>query len=71
MPVASSIPQTSKPPTEVLTHQRPKKCVRWTYEDEEEYEDENQRAISIIREMFGYNPNKFSDDDEGDTIIPT
>ncbi|XP_054791621.1 uncharacterized protein LOC129297294 isoform X2 [Prosopis cineraria] len=69
-PVAPSIPQKSKPPTQVTTQrpiqdQRPKKKpVRRPFDDDDD--DEGQRAISMIRRMFHYNPNKFADDDEDD-----
>ncbi|XP_028802898.1 protein spt2 isoform X2 [Neltuma alba] len=69
-PVASSAPQKLRPPTQVPTHravqdQRPKKKpVRRPFEDDDD--DEGQRAISMIRRMFHYNPNKFADDDEDD-----
>ncbi|KAI9125252.1 hypothetical protein K1719_003868 [Acacia pycnantha] len=67
--VSSSIPQKSKPPSQVPTQraiqdQRPKKkLVRRPFEDDYE---EGQGAIGMIRRMFRYNPNKYADEDEDD-----
>ncbi|KAF7829238.1 putative starch synthase 4, chloroplastic/amyloplastic isoform X1 [Senna tora] len=67
--VASSTAQTKRPPTQNLTHrasqdQRPKKKpVRRPFDDDD---DDGDRAISMIRRMFHYNPNKFADDDDDD-----
>ncbi|KAA8531494.1 hypothetical protein F0562_006153 [Nyssa sinensis] len=71
--VSSSRPQINKPPAKLssratLQDDRPKKKpVRQQYSDDDE--DDGGRAISMIRKMFGYNPNKFAgydDDDDSD-----
>ncbi|KAK4263016.1 hypothetical protein QN277_028497 [Acacia crassicarpa] len=68
--VLSSIPQKSKPPSQVPTQRaiqdpRPKKKpVRRPFEDDDDYE--GQGAIGMIRRMFGYNPNRYADEDEDD-----
>ncbi|XP_038881805.1 protein SPT2 homolog isoform X2 [Benincasa hispida] len=72
-PVSSSRPQISKAPTQrqvpsrlAVNDQRPKKRPARRYSDEED-DAEGDEAISLIRKMFGYNPAKFSrDDDDSD-----
>ncbi|XP_023003687.1 protein spt2-like isoform X2 [Cucurbita maxima] len=68
-PVSSSRPQTSKPQPQRqilsrpgLNDQRPKKRPARPYSDEED--DDGGEAISLIRKMFGYNPARFSGDDD-------
>ncbi|XP_057983649.1 protein spt2-like [Malania oleifera] len=71
-PVASSKTQPNKPFKQISSHaslqehRHKKKPVR-RYSDDED-DDEDGRAISMIRKMFRYNPNKFSgrDDDDSD-----
>ncbi|XP_010275521.1 PREDICTED: protein SPT2 homolog isoform X2 [Nelumbo nucifera] len=49
-----------------MQEQRPKKKPVKRYSDEED-EDEGDQAISMIRKMFGYNPNKYTGRDEDDS----
>lgn len=62
-PMASSKPQMNKPQKQIPSHptsrmHRPpkKKPVR------RHSDDEDENAISMIRQMFGYNPSRFHDD---------
>ncbi|XP_052196115.1 probable starch synthase 4, chloroplastic/amyloplastic [Diospyros lotus] len=69
-PVPSSKPQINKPPVKIssrptIREDRPKKRPARRYSDDED-DDDGGRAISMIRSMFGYNPNKYADDDEDD-----
>ncbi|GAU31434.1 hypothetical protein TSUD_222050 [Trifolium subterraneum] len=65
-PVAPSKAQVSKPPLKQihkrpdLHNQRPKNNVGKRHRDDEPEQDYR----SVIRSMFGYNPNKFVDDDD-------
>ncbi|KAI4314468.1 hypothetical protein L6164_027374 [Bauhinia variegata] len=70
-PVASSKPQINKPlrpnPTRPVSQDHcPKKRPVRRYSDDED--DDGGRAISMIRKMFGYNPNKFADMDDDDDM---
>lgn len=67
-PAGLSRPQINRPQrpisSHVITHDnRPKKKPVRRYSDDEE-DDEGQEAISLIRQMFRYNPNKFADRDD-------
>ncbi|KAL4020003.1 hypothetical protein IC575_018767 [Cucumis melo] len=72
-PVSSSRPQMTKAPAQrqvssrpAVNDQRLKKRPARRYSDEED-DAEGEEAISLIRKMFGYNPGKFSrDDDDSD-----
>ncbi|XP_057482685.1 protein spt2-like [Actinidia eriantha] len=64
-------PQINKPPAKSLSRptlqeNRPKKKPVRRYSDDED--DDGGRAISMIRQMFRYNPNKYAgrDDDDSD-----
>ncbi|KAF4349893.1 hypothetical protein F8388_005124 [Cannabis sativa] len=67
-----SRPQINKPQRQSSSHltshdNRPKKKPMRRYSDDEG--DEGDQAISMIRQMFGYNPKKFAgrdDDDDSD-----
>lgn len=71
--VDSSRPQINKPLKQMSSHStlsdhRPKKKPVRRYSDDED-DDEDGKAISMIRRMFGYNPNKYAgrdDDDDSD-----
>ncbi|KAK9284420.1 hypothetical protein L1049_023592 [Liquidambar formosana] len=64
-PMASSKPQINKPVKRVssvssMLDHRPKKKPMRRYSDDED--DEGGQAINMIRQMFGYNPNRYADD---------
>lgn len=63
-PMAPPKPQINKPPPKQIASQdyRPKKKPLSRYSDDEDGED--VKAISMIRQMFRYNPNRY--DDYGD-----
>ncbi|XP_030975570.1 protein SPT2 homolog [Quercus lobata] len=65
-PMTSSKPQMNKPQKKIPSHptsqeHRPKKKPVKRYPDDG---DEDENAISLIRQMFGYNPGRYRD--EGD-----
>ncbi|GMN34131.1 hypothetical protein TIFTF001_004519 [Ficus carica] len=67
-PAGLSRPQINRPQRPISSHvtthdNRPKKKPVRRYSDDEE-DDEGQQAISLIRQMFRYNPNKFADRDD-------
>ncbi|RVX23971.1 hypothetical protein CK203_000660 [Vitis vinifera] len=71
--VDSSRPQINKPLKQMSSHStlsdhRPKKKPVRRYSDDED-DDEDGKAINMIRRMFGYNPNKYAgrDDDDDDS----
>ncbi|XP_010254665.1 PREDICTED: protein spt2-like [Nelumbo nucifera] len=69
-PVSSSKPQI-KPPNQIPRHATmgehcPKRKPVKRYSDEDD-DDEGVQAISMIRKMFGYNPNKYAGRDEDDS----
>ncbi|XP_062100993.1 uncharacterized protein LOC133806908 isoform X2 [Humulus lupulus] len=66
-PTGLSRPQINKPQRQMSSHlssqdNRPKKKPARRYSDDEG--DDDEQAISMIRQMFGYNPNKFADRDD-------
>ncbi|XP_057491627.1 protein spt2-like [Actinidia eriantha] len=70
-PAVACKPQIKKPPAKsssrpTLQENRPKKKPVRRYSDDED--DDGGRAISMIRQMFRYNPNKYAgrDDDDSD-----
>ncbi|GFY86712.1 SPT2 chromatin protein [Actinidia rufa] len=70
-PAVACKPQIKKPPAKSLSRptlqeNRPKKKPVRRYSDDED--EDGGRAISMIRQMFRYNPNKYAgrDDDDSD-----
>ncbi|XP_059642590.1 uncharacterized protein LOC132284497 [Cornus florida] len=68
-PVSSSKPQMNKVLPKIasratLQEERPKKKPVRRYSDDE---DDGDEAVSMIREMFGYDPKKFAGHDEDDS----
>ncbi|XP_019172534.1 PREDICTED: protein SPT2 homolog isoform X2 [Ipomoea nil] len=58
---SSRPPQIKQPPPVKNPAQRPAKRPMKRWDDEEE---DGAAAISMIRQMFGYNPNRYRDDDD-------
>ncbi|PWA74045.1 chromatin SPT2 [Artemisia annua] len=64
-PMVSSKPQikqhSARPPVSAQQKQRPQKRPARPFDDDD---DEGEKAISMIRNMFGYNPNRYRNDDD-------
>ncbi|PWA37138.1 chromatin SPT2 [Artemisia annua] len=70
-PMVSSKPQikehSARPPVSAQQKQRPQKRPARPFDDED---DEGKRAISMIRNMYRYNPNRYrNDDDDSDMEV--
>ncbi|KAI4326006.1 hypothetical protein MLD38_031364 [Melastoma candidum] len=69
-PLATTKPQINKPPNQAPSRmnsqdQKIKKRPARPFSDDEE--DDGERAISMIRKMFGYNPQRYAGREEDDS----